>query len=89
MRLHGFCVSRGAGRVTNVCLVQEPDGEWREDVLAALDFVVEAARAHGIRVMLSFADNWKYIGEALVTFLLLVDCLLAWPFLFGHLSLPA
>lgn len=44
--------------------MQDPDGEWREDVLAALDFVVEAARAHGIRVMLSFADNWKYIGEA-------------------------
>ncbi|KAK9847784.1 hypothetical protein WJX84_007661 [Apatococcus fuscideae] len=41
---------------------QDADGEWRDDVLEALDFVIEAARSHGLRVMLSFADNWKYLG---------------------------
>lgn len=46
---------------------QDADGQWREDVLEALDFVIEAARAHGLRVMLSFADNWKYLGKAPAT----------------------
>ena len=45
------------------CPLQDADGEWRDDVLEALDFVIEAARSHGLRVMLSFADNWKYLGE--------------------------
>ena len=61
-------------------LWQDIDGEWREDVLEALDFVIETARAHGLRVMLSFADNWKYLGDAppLSARTLLDLCMLAW-----------
>jgi mannan endo-1,4-beta-mannosidase len=31
-----------------------------ERCLQALDYVVDSASRHGIRLILSFIDNWKY-----------------------------
>ncbi len=45
--------------------VQEAPGQYNDDVWEALDRVLDEARRAGLKVMLSFLDNWKYIGELL------------------------
>ena len=45
--------------------IQEAPGQYNEDVWEALDRVLDEARRAGLKVMLSFLDNWKYIGELL------------------------
>jgi len=37
-------------------------GEYDEEGLKALDFLLSEASKYGIRVILSFVDNWKYPG---------------------------
>ena len=44
------------------CL-QESAGVYNEVTFRALDWLLDQASRHGIRVILSFADNWKYPGE--------------------------
>lgn len=41
---------------------QTGPGDIQQEPLEALDFVMETARKHGLKVMLSFADNWKFLG---------------------------
>ena len=44
--------------------VQNRPGEYNLEVLAAMDFVLDTARSLGLKVMLSFADNWKFLGRS-------------------------
>ena len=44
--------------------MQTRPGEYNLDVLEALDFVLDTARDVGLKVMLSFADNWKFLGKS-------------------------
>ncbi|GMH44902.1 hypothetical protein BSKO_12859 [Bryopsis sp. KO-2023] len=39
---------------------QEKPGHYEEETFKALDYILDEARKHGIRVILSFIDNWKY-----------------------------
>ena len=41
---------------------QDGPGKYNDDVWEALDRVLDEARKAGLKVMLSFLDNWKYIG---------------------------
>lgn len=41
---------------------QDGPGKYNDDVWEALDRVLDEARRAGLKVMLSFLDNWKYIG---------------------------
>ena len=52
--------SQGAER--GVLLRQDGPGLYNDDVWEALDRVLDEARRAGLKVMLSFLDNWKYIG---------------------------
>ena len=36
---------------------------FNENTFRALDWLLDEARLHGLRVVLSFIDNWKYPGE--------------------------
>ena len=42
--------------------MQESPGVFNEVTFRALDWLLDEARRHGIRVILSFVDNWKYPG---------------------------
>ena len=44
-------------------LRQDGPGLYNDDAWEALDRVLDEARRAGLKVMLSFLDNWKYIGE--------------------------
>ena len=35
---------------------------FNENTFRALDWLLDEARLHGLRVVLSFIDNWKYPG---------------------------
>ena len=39
---------------------QTAPGQYDENGLKALDYVIDSARRHGIKLILSFIDNWKY-----------------------------
>eukprot|EP01026_Neomeris_dumetosa_P001875 TRINITY_DN1048_c0_g1_i10.p1 TRINITY_DN1048_c0_g1~~TRINITY_DN1048_c0_g1_i10.p1 ORF type:complete len:522 (-),score=65.63 TRINITY_DN1048_c0_g1_i10:651-2216(-) len=39
---------------------QEKPGKYAEWAFQALDWIIEDARRHGMKVILSFVDNWKY-----------------------------
>ena len=39
---------------------QKKPGEYDETALHSLDYILDEARRYGIRVVLSFVDNWKY-----------------------------
>lgn len=41
---------------------QESPGVFNEVTFRALDWLLDEARRHGIRIILSFVDNWKYPG---------------------------
>lgn len=43
--------------------MQVKPGEYNSDALEMLDFLMETARGLGMKVMLSFADNWKWQGR--------------------------
>jgi hypothetical protein len=43
---------------------QDGPGRYNEEVWQALDRVLEEARRAGLKVILSFLDNWKYLGAA-------------------------
>lgn len=43
---------------------QESPGVFNEVTFRALDWLLDEARRNGIRIILSFADNWKYPGAA-------------------------
>ena len=45
------------------CWTQDGPGLYNDDAWEALDRVLDEARRAGLKVMLSFLDNWKYIGE--------------------------
>lgn len=45
---------------------QASPGVFNENTFKALDWLLDEARRHGLRVILSFADNWKYPGEVSV-----------------------
>ena len=45
------------------CRAQDGPGLYNDDAWEALDRVLDEARRAGLKVMLSFLDNWKYIGE--------------------------
>lgn len=36
---------------------------FNENTFRALDWLLDEARLHGLRVVLSFIDNWKYPGK--------------------------
>ena len=42
--------------------MQIAPGVYNDEALEAMDFVLERARLLGLKIMLSFADNWKYQG---------------------------
>ncbi len=44
-------------------LEQDGPGKYNEEAWEALDRVLDEARRAGLKVMLSFLDNWKYAGE--------------------------
>lgn len=44
--------------------LQESPGVFNEVTFRALDWLLDEARRNGIRIILSFADNWKYPGAA-------------------------
>lgn len=44
-------------------LAQEGPGKYNEEAWEALDRVLDEARRVGLKVMLSFLDNWKYAGQ--------------------------
>eukprot|EP01023_Acetabularia_acetabulum_P007574 TRINITY_DN1330_c0_g1_i1.p1 TRINITY_DN1330_c0_g1~~TRINITY_DN1330_c0_g1_i1.p1 ORF type:complete len:258 (-),score=30.00 TRINITY_DN1330_c0_g1_i1:984-1757(-) len=39
---------------------QEKPGKYQERTFQALDWIIEDARRHDMKVILSFIDNWKY-----------------------------
>lgn len=39
---------------------QTAPGKYDEKGLEALDYVLDSANRHGIQLILSFIDNWKY-----------------------------
>lgn len=39
---------------------QTAPGQYDENGVKALDYVIDSARRHGIKLVLSFIDNWKY-----------------------------
>ena len=41
---------------------QTRPGEYDEEVFRGLDVVIAEAQRAGLRVILSFVDNWKYFG---------------------------
>ena len=41
---------------------QTKPGEYDEEVFRGLDVVIAEAQRAGLRVILSFVDNWKYFG---------------------------
>ena len=41
---------------------QASPGVFNENTFRALDWLLDEARLHGLRVVLSFIDNWKYPG---------------------------
>ena len=41
---------------------QEGPGKYNEEAWEAMDRVLEEARRAGLKVILSFLDNWKYNG---------------------------
>ena len=41
--------------------VQDGPGRYNEEAWQALDRVLEEARRAGLKVILSFLDNWKYL----------------------------
>ena len=43
-------------------LPQVRPGKYNDDALEAMDFIMSTARQLGMKVMLSFADNWKLEG---------------------------
>lgn len=45
-------------------------GEYNSDALKTMDYILDTARGLGLKVMLSFADNWKWQGG--------VDQMLEW-----------
>ena len=51
---------RGRGGVA--ARPQVSPGVFNEGTLRALDWLLDEARLHGLRVILSFCDNWKYPG---------------------------
>lgn len=51
--------------------LQTSPGSFNNDALEAMDFVMETARKLGMKVMLSFADNWKFQGTILLTICIL------------------
>ena len=42
--------------------IQEKPGSFNEPVFRAMDWLLDEARQQGLRVILSFVDNWKYPG---------------------------
>ena len=55
--------------------MQIAPGVYNDEALEAMDFVLERARLLGLKIMLSFADNWKYQGALLpLSFLQVFDC---------------
>ena len=51
--------------------LQTSPGSFNNDALEAMDYVMETARKLGMKVMLSFADNWKFQGTILLTICIL------------------
>ncbi len=47
-------------------MLQEGPGKYNDDVWEAMDRVIDEARRAGLKVMLSFLDNWKYTGASLI-----------------------
>ena len=45
-------------------LLQEGPGKYNDDVWEAMDRIIDEARRAGLKVMLSFLDNWKYTGAS-------------------------
>ena len=43
-------------------VLQEGPGKYNDNVWEAMDRVLDEARRAGLKVMLSFLDNWKYNG---------------------------
>ena len=41
---------------------QDGPGKYNDDVWEAMDRVLDEARRAGLKVMMSFLDNWKYDG---------------------------
>jgi endo-1,4-beta-mannosidase len=60
---------RLGGLRTECCLlfVQDGPGKYNEEAWEALDRVLDEARRSGLKVMLSFLDNWKYAGQRMHT----------------------
>lgn len=49
-----------AHSITNRFPFQLSPGKYDEKGIAALDYVLDSASRHGIHLILSFIDNWKY-----------------------------
>ena len=47
-------------------MLQDGPGKYNDDVWEAMDRVLDEARRAGLKVMLSFLDNWKYNGAVVL-----------------------
>ena len=56
-------MSSASGRNAAPKRVQASPGVFNENTFRALDWLLDEARLHGLRVVLSFVDNWKYPGD--------------------------
>ena len=56
------CTARSADGWRTLHDEQDGPGKYNEEAWEALDRVLEEARRAGLKVILSFLDNWKYLG---------------------------
>ncbi|KAI8471837.1 MAG: glycoside hydrolase superfamily [Monoraphidium minutum] len=60
-RMMGMTAARTWGHsITQAFPFQTAPGQYDPKGLAALDYVLDSASRHGIQLILSFVDNWKY-----------------------------
>lgn len=61
----GFNTMRAwAHTVSEEFALQTAPGEYNEGIFRGFDYVLDEARKHGIRLILSFTDNWPMFGGA-------------------------
>ena len=65
LQVTGVTREPAAAKLTRwIGAAQSSPGEFNENTFRALDWLLDEARLHGLRVVLSFIDNWKYPGKA-------------------------
>lgn len=65
----GLTVGRffGHGHNENKIVLQTSPGQYNQKALDAFDWVIAEARGRGLKLIMSFADNWK-VGDSRLTY---------------------